>query len=123
MIHGTEGPVTAAGLAQWLRGFVVDQIEELVAEHAPGWRLPATFGGHRVEPDVAADLVYTLGHLHAGGVDQLAGTPVADDFYAMMDGYMAKLDAMGCTIALTADHGMNAKFGGDGQRPDGHVEA
>src|SRR6185437_4633682 len=28
-----------------------------------------------------------------------------------------KLDAMGCTIVLTADHGMNAKFGGDGQ-PD-----
>jgi phosphonoacetate hydrolase len=45
------------------------------------------------------------------------GTPVADDFYAMMDGYMAKLEAMGCTIVLTADHGMNAKFGRDGQ-PD-----
>ena len=45
------------------------------------------------------------------------GTPVADDFYAMMDGYMAKLDAMGCTIVLTADHGMNAKFGSDG-KPD-----
>ncbi len=45
------------------------------------------------------------------------GTPVANDFYAMMDGYMARLDAMGCTIVLTADHGMNAKFGKDGQ-PD-----
>jgi phosphonoacetate hydrolase len=45
------------------------------------------------------------------------GTPVANDFYAMMDGYMAKLDAMGCTIVLTADHGMNAKFAQDGQ-PD-----
>jgi phosphonoacetate hydrolase len=45
------------------------------------------------------------------------GTPVANDFYAMMDSYMAKLDAMGCTIVLTADHGMNAKFGKDGQ-PD-----
>jgi len=45
------------------------------------------------------------------------GTPVANDFYAMMDGYMAKLDAMGCTVVLTADHGMNAKFGADGQ-PD-----
>jgi phosphonoacetate hydrolase len=45
------------------------------------------------------------------------GTPVANDFYAMMDGYMAKLDAMGCTIVLTADHGMNAKFRTDGQ-PD-----
>src|SRR6476619_8264415 len=27
----------------------------------------------------------------------------------MMDGYLGKLDAMGCTIVLTADHGMNAK--------------
>jgi phosphonoacetate hydrolase len=45
------------------------------------------------------------------------GTPVANDFYAMMDGYMAKLEALGCTIVLTADHGMNAKFGTDGQ-PD-----
>jgi phosphonoacetate hydrolase len=45
------------------------------------------------------------------------GTAIANDFYAMMDGYMAKLDAMGCTIVLTADHGMNAKFGPDGQ-PD-----
>ena len=45
------------------------------------------------------------------------GTPVANDFYSMMDGYLAKLDAMGCTIVVTADHGMNAKFGADGQ-PD-----
>jgi phosphonoacetate hydrolase len=45
------------------------------------------------------------------------GTPVADDFYAMMDGYMAKLEALGCTVVLTADHGMNAKFGADG-KPD-----
>jgi phosphonoacetate hydrolase len=45
------------------------------------------------------------------------GTPLADDFYAMMDGYLAKLDALGCTIVLTADHGMNAKFGADG-KPD-----
>jgi len=45
------------------------------------------------------------------------GTPVANDFYAMMDGYLAKLDAMGCTVALTADHGMNAKHDAAG-RPD-----
>lgn len=45
------------------------------------------------------------------------GTPVANAFYAMMDGYLGKLDAMGCTIVVTADHGMNAKFGRDGQ-PD-----
>jgi phosphonoacetate hydrolase len=37
------------------------------------------------------------------------GTPAANDFYRMMSGYLAQLDAMGVTIALTADHGMNAK--------------
>ena len=45
------------------------------------------------------------------------GTPVANAFYAMMDGYLARLDAMGCTIVLTADHGMNAKHDTSGQ-PD-----
>ncbi len=45
------------------------------------------------------------------------GTEGANAFYAMMDGYLAQLDAAGCVIALTADHGMNAKVGLDGQ-PD-----
>ncbi len=45
------------------------------------------------------------------------GTPVADDFYRMMDGYLARLDSLGCVVALTADHGMNAKFDAKGQ-PD-----
>ena len=45
------------------------------------------------------------------------GTPGADDFYAMMDRHLGELDAMGCAIALTADHGMNAKTGLDAQ-PD-----
>jgi len=45
------------------------------------------------------------------------GTPVANDFYAMMDGYLARLDAIGCTVVLTADHGMNAKHDAAGQ-PD-----
>ena len=45
------------------------------------------------------------------------GTKVANDFYAMMDGYMAKLDTLGCTVVLTADHGMNAKFNHAGE-PD-----
>jgi len=43
------------------------------------------------------------------------GTDGANAFYAMMDGYLAALDAMGCVIALTADHGMNAKIGMDGR--------
>jgi len=37
------------------------------------------------------------------------GTQGANDFYAMMDRYLAQLDALGWVIGLTADHGMNAK--------------
>ncbi len=43
------------------------------------------------------------------------GTDGANAFYAMMDGYLQQLEDMGCVIALTADHGMNAKVGMDGQ--------
>lgn len=39
----------------------------------------------------------------------------ANAFCAMMDRYLGQLDALGCVIALTADHGMNAKVGMDGQ--------
>jgi phosphonoacetate hydrolase len=42
------------------------------------------------------------------------GTDGANAFYAMMDGYLQQLEDMGCVIALTADHGMNAKVGMDG---------
>ena len=45
------------------------------------------------------------------------GDAVANDFYAMMDAHLGALDAMGCVIALTADHGMNAKVRMDA-RPD-----
>ena len=37
------------------------------------------------------------------------GTPEADEFYHMMDRYLAQLEELGCVIAVTADHGMNAK--------------
>ena len=37
------------------------------------------------------------------------GTPDANRFYRMMDGYLGELDSLGCAIVLTADHGMNAK--------------
>ncbi|MBN9489989.1 MAG: phosphonoacetate hydrolase [Alphaproteobacteria bacterium] len=45
------------------------------------------------------------------------GSAIANDFYAMMDSYLAQLDAMGCTLVLTADHGMNDKHDTNG-RPD-----
>jgi phosphonoacetate hydrolase len=54
------------------------------------------------------DLLYLsttdyIQHKHA------PGTPEANRFYGMIDSYLARLDALGATIALTADHGMNAK--------------
>ncbi|MEO8525419.1 MAG: phosphonoacetate hydrolase [Caldimonas sp.] len=43
------------------------------------------------------------------------GTPAANDFYRMMSGYLEQLDAMGVTVALTADHGMNSKTDAAGE--------
>ncbi len=43
------------------------------------------------------------------------GTPEANAFYRMMDGYLAKLDALGAVIGLTADHGMSPKTDAAGQ--------
>ena len=37
------------------------------------------------------------------------GTAAANDFTAMLDRYLAQMDALGATVVLTADHGMNAK--------------
>jgi phosphonoacetate hydrolase len=37
------------------------------------------------------------------------GTPEANAFYAMMDGYLQRYHAAGAVLAITADHGMNAK--------------
>jgi phosphonoacetate hydrolase len=45
------------------------------------------------------------------------GSKIANDFYAMIDGYLARLDALGCVIVATADHGMNDKHLADGS-PD-----
>jgi phosphonoacetate hydrolase len=43
------------------------------------------------------------------------GTPLANDFYAMIDRNLARLDALGATIVVTADHGMNAKHDAEGE--------
>jgi phosphonoacetate hydrolase len=42
------------------------------------------------------------------------GDPVADTFYRRIDAIFGRLAALGATLALTADHGMNDK-----SRPDG----
>lgn len=46
------------------------------------------------------------------------GAPVANDFYAMMDRYLARIEAAGALVALTADHGMNAKHDPATKAPD-----
>ena len=45
------------------------------------------------------------------------GSEVANAFYAMMDRYVGELDAAGCVLVLTADHGMNDKHLPNGE-PD-----
>ncbi len=69
--------------------------------------------GLRLMQTVKPDVMYLsttdyIQHKHA------PGTPGANAFYAMIDGYLGQLDAIGCVIALTADHGMNAKVAMDG---------
>jgi phosphonoacetate hydrolase len=72
--------------------------------------------GVRLMETMRPDVMYLsttdyIQHKHA------PGTPVANRFYAMMDKYLARLDALGCVVALTADHGMNAKHDSSG-KPD-----
>jgi phosphonoacetate hydrolase len=45
------------------------------------------------------------------------GSKTANGFYAMLDRYVGLIDAQGCVLALTADHGMNDKHKRDGS-PD-----
>jgi phosphonoacetate hydrolase len=45
------------------------------------------------------------------------GTRIANDFYAMIDGYLDALDRLGAIVVATADHGMNDKHLADGS-PD-----
>tara|TARA_R110000868_G_scaffold411778_1_gene710119 strand:+ start:6547 stop:7809 length:1263 start_codon:yes stop_codon:yes gene_type:complete len=68
--------------------------------------------GVKLMASMRPDIMYLsttdyIQHKHA------PGTPVANAFYAMMDSYWAELDDMGAMLAMTADHGMNAKFGAD----------
>ena len=69
--------------------------------------------GVRLMAEVRPDLMYlsTTDYVqHKAG----PGTPLANDFYAMIDGYLADLDRQGAVIVATADHGMNDKHRQDG---------
>ncbi|XIA64964.1 phosphonoacetate hydrolase [Bradyrhizobium sp. TZ2] len=45
------------------------------------------------------------------------GSAIADSFYKMFDRYVGELDALGCVLVMTADHGMNDKHLPNGE-PD-----
>ena len=91
----------------------IDRVPEMVGQEVPdvysaelsGFVLAA---GVKIMASRRPQLMYLsttdyIQHKHA------PGTPVANDFYALLDGYLGQLDAMDCTIVATADHGMNAK--------------
>jgi phosphonoacetate hydrolase len=70
--------------------------------------------GVKLMQRVHPDLMYLsttdyIQHKHA------PGTAEANAFYAMMDHYWSELDALGVTLALTADHGMKRKHGDAGE--------
>ncbi|MFP3616161.1 phosphonoacetate hydrolase, partial [Paraburkholderia sp. SIMBA_050] len=46
------------------------------------------------------------------------GTDGANAFYQMMDTYLKRLDELGAIVAITADHGMNAKHDGETGEPN-----
>jgi len=70
--------------------------------------------GVKLMETVRPDLMYLsttdyIQHKFAPGSDG------ANSFYAMMDKYWAQLETLGAVIALTADHGMNAKHDAAGE--------
>jgi len=93
--HGIEGALALVGMP--VPSVYSAELSEFV--FAAGVRLM-----QREHPDImylsTTDYVQ---HKHA------PGSAEANSFYRMMDGYLAELDRAGCAIALTADHGMNAK--------------
>ena len=93
--HGIEGVMALVGMP--LPDVYSASLSEFV--FAAGVRLMQTR-----RPDIMyLSTTDYIQHKHAPGTDE------ANAFYRMMDGYLSALDALGCTIAITADHGMNAK--------------
>lgn len=64
---------TSVELADRLVALAHGVLVDLEAHHAPGLELPRVFGGHAVGPDARADLAFTLGLLHAEGIEEVAG--------------------------------------------------
>lgn len=88
-----------------------------------GWKTPEVYSaalsefvmeaGVRLLETRRADAMYLsltdyIQHKHP------PGDPEADAFYQKLDGYWGRLERMGATVGLTADHGMNGKIRADG---------
>ena len=93
--NGLEGVLELAGMP--LPGVYSAALSEFV--FAAGVRLMQTR-----RPDIMyLSTTDYIQHKHA------PGSAEANAFYRMMDRYLGELDTLGCTVVLTADHGMNAK--------------
>ncbi len=97
----------------------IDDVNSLV-----GWQTPEVYSsqlsefvmeaGLRIFQQQTPDVMYLsltdyIQHKHA------PEAPEAEAFYRCLDGYFAAFDALGAVVALTADHGMNAKNDAAGQ--------
>jgi phosphonoacetate hydrolase len=96
--HGITGVLDLVGLP--LPDVYSAALSEFV--FAAGVKLMQSGPGRRPDVMYLSTTDYVQ-HKHA------PGDPEVNAFYAMMDRYLGQLDALGCVIALTADHGMNAK--------------
>jgi phosphonoacetate hydrolase len=118
--HGLAGICFSAECAD-KANLQTNGIDEVLA--LTGLPLPSVYSAELSEFVMAAgvrlmetrrpDLMYLsttdyVQHKHAPGM------PAANAFYAMLDGYLQRLDSLGCVIAITADHGMQAKTQMDG---------
>jgi phosphonoacetate hydrolase len=97
----------------------IDDVNSLV-----GWDTPEVYSsqlsefvmeaGRRIFEQQTPDVMYLsltdyIQHKHA------PEDPEAEAFYRCLDDYFAAFDALGAVVALTADHGMNAKNNAAGQ--------
>ena len=108
----------AAGAS--LDAYGIDDVEKLIGEAAPGVYDPsASHYAMRIGLAVM-EQVPSLRLAYVSLTDRVQhaaapGDPLADDFFREFDTLLgAYLDA-GCTVGITADHGMNSKHDDDGQ--------
>ncbi len=113
--HGVKGICFSAEKADQatLANGGIENVVEMVGQPVPsvysaGLSEFVFAAGARLLEKQAVDLMY-LSTTDYVQHKCAPGTPGANEFYAMMDGYLAEMDRLGAVIALTADHGMSPK--------------